>query len=90
MYIVYLIWFLAAYDQLCATDNHTLAVVKMSESYDNLAKALSPLLDEIKVLMGTGALEVGGKTYELEFFLGGDLKVGNATPFCFGSCIILL
>ena len=50
-------------------DNHTLAVVKMSESYDILAEALGPLLMEKKSIV------VEGKTYCLEIIFGGDLKV---------------
>ena len=66
---LFLIWFSAAYDLLCGTDNHTLhAVVKMSESYDNLAKALCPLLDEIESPYGyRSARSCGGKLMNWNF-----------------------
>lgn len=56
-------------------DNHTIAVVNMPEKYDLLATALDPLLSEIKELLALKMVQVGGKSYELEFYLGGDLKV---------------
>eukprot|EP00731_Ephydatia_muelleri_P005768 Em0003g16a len=58
-----------------ADDNHTLAVVKMPESYQLLSETLHPLLDGIQALMASKCIEVGGKVYKLEFYLGGDLKV---------------
>ena len=55
-------------------DNHTIAVVNMPE-YDLLKAALDPLLSEIKELLALKMVQVGGKSYELEFYLGGDWKV---------------
>ncbi|KAL5501990.1 hypothetical protein EMCRGX_G008675 [Ephydatia muelleri] len=60
---------------LSPRDNHTLAVVKMPESYQLLSETLHPLLDGIQALMASKCIEVGGKVYKLEFYLGGDLKV---------------
>ena len=57
---------------LFSIENHTIAVVNMPEKYDLLEAALDPLLSEIKELL---ALKIAGKSYELEFYLGGDLKV---------------
>ncbi|KAL5503593.1 hypothetical protein EMCRGX_G010566 [Ephydatia muelleri] len=59
---------------LSPRDNHTIAVVKMSESHEMLAATLSPVLDEVKDLMKSRKIQVGGTTFELEFYLGGDLK----------------
>ena len=64
----YLVFFLSS-------DNHTIAVVKMSESHEMLAATLSPVLDEVKGLMESRKIQVRGTTFELEFYLGGDLKV---------------
>ena len=60
---------------LFSIDNHTIAVVNMPEKYDLLATALDPILSEIKELLALKMVQVGGKSYELEFYLGGDLKV---------------
>ena len=46
--IVHVIYAVLMYMYL---DNHTLAVIKMSESHDILAEALGPLFEEIKLLM---------------------------------------
>ena len=59
---------------LFSIDNHTIAVVNMPE-YDPLEAALDPLLSEIKELLALKMVQVGRKSYELEFYLGGDLKV---------------
>ena len=47
----------------------------MSESHEMLAATLSSVLDEVKGLMKSRKIQVGGTTFELEFYLGGDLKV---------------
>eukprot|EP00731_Ephydatia_muelleri_P012979 Em0007g289a len=46
----------------------------MPEKYDLLEAALDPLLSDIKDLLALKMVQVGGKSYELEFYLGGDLK----------------
>eukprot|EP00731_Ephydatia_muelleri_P016123 Em0009g547a len=46
----------------------------MPEKYYLLEAALDPLLSEIKELLALKMVQVGGKSYELEFYLGGDLK----------------
>ncbi|KAL5509364.1 hypothetical protein EMCRGX_G004724 [Ephydatia muelleri] len=56
-------------------ESHTIAVVKMSESHETLAATLSPVLDEVKGLMKSRKIQVGGTTFELQFHLGGDLKL---------------
>lgn len=52
-----------------------MAVVKMAECHDMLATTLEPLLEEVKLLMDLQMIEVEGKQYKVELFLGGDLKV---------------
>eukprot|EP00731_Ephydatia_muelleri_P025685 Em0017g768a len=59
---------------LSPRDNHTVAVVKMPECHDILATTLEPLLQVIKLLMESQIIEVEGKQYQVELFLGGDLK----------------
>eukprot|EP00731_Ephydatia_muelleri_P034384 Em0057g16a len=49
----------------------------MPEKYDLLEAALDPVLSEIKELMALKVVQVGGKSYELEFYLGGDLKANS-------------
>ena len=56
---------------LFSIDNHTIAVVNMPEKYDLLATALDPLLSEIKELLALKMVQVGGKSNDLEFYLGG-------------------
>ena len=60
---------------LFSIDNHTIEVINMPEKYDFLATALDPLLSEIKELMALKMVQVDRKSYESEFYLGGDLKV---------------
>eukprot|EP00731_Ephydatia_muelleri_P022103 Em0014g694a len=49
----------------------------MPEKYDLLEAALDPLLSEIKELLALKMVQVGGKSYELGFYLGGDLKANS-------------
>eukprot|EP00731_Ephydatia_muelleri_P039147 Em1147g3a len=49
----------------------------MPEKYDLLEAALDPVLSEIKELMALKVVQFGGKSYELEFYLGGDLKANS-------------
>ncbi|KAL5503588.1 hypothetical protein EMCRGX_G010561 [Ephydatia muelleri] len=68
---------------LSPRDNHTVAVVKMPECHDILATTLEPLLQEIKLLMESQIIEAIGKQYQVELFLGGDLKMS-----CIGSYVL--
>lgn len=52
-------------------DNHVLAILKTTESYDNLDDSLSDLTAEMTKL---SKVKVGGKHYNTEYFLGGDWK----------------
>ena len=53
--------------------------MKISEHHEYLKVALGPLLEETKHLMDTKMVKVDGTSYNLEFFLGGDLKVVTIT-----------
>lgn len=52
-------------------DNYVLAILKTTESYDNLKESLSHLTAEMTKL---SKVKVGGKHYNIEYFLGGDWK----------------
>lgn len=54
-----------------ASGNHSLAILKTSESYDDLALAIEDICAEARDLE---VLTVGGKTYHIQYFLGGDWK----------------
>ena len=51
--------------------NYVLAILKTSENYDNLKESLSDLTQEMSKL---NKVTVEGKTYNIEYFLGGDWK----------------
>lgn len=51
--------------------NYVLAILKTTESYDNLKESLSDLTTERSKL---SKVEVGGKHYNIEYFLGEDWK----------------
>ena len=52
-------------------DNYVLAILKTTESYDNLKESLSDLTAEMTKL---SKVKVGGKHYNIENFLGGNWK----------------
>lgn len=51
-----------------AKGNHTLAILKVSESYDNLAAAIIEEAKDLEILT------VDNKVYQVQYFLGGDWK----------------
>lgn len=57
------------------TVNHAVAAIKVPEEYEALRIALGNIRKEINDLITEGCLQVGDKTVEVEFFLGGDYKV---------------
>eukprot|EP00732_Lithocolla_globosa_P001709 Lithocolla_globosa_v1_NODE_915_length_3086_cov_10.832728.p1 type:complete len:893 gc:universal NODE_915_length_3086_cov_10.832728:2856-178(-) len=61
-------------DNMSSHGTHTIAVVKGSESYDLLAQAFQKPFEQINKLIADKNIEVDGKKFELEFFLGGDYK----------------
>ena len=61
--------------------NHTVAVIKGEESYEAL-ESFKPILDDINNLVQNNKIEKAGKSYSLEFFLGGDYKVYTIQTGC--------
>ena len=51
--------------------HHTLAILEMSEHYDELSASLQDIADEVNDL---SQLELDGEFYQLQYFLGGDWK----------------
>ena len=56
-------------DAISVAGNHSLAILKVPEKYDELHSGLQDLVSE------ASALVVGGETLTLQYFLGGDWKV---------------
>lgn len=54
-----------------ASGNHSLAIFKVAENYDDLAAALQDIISEAKDLE---LLTIEEKVYNIQFFLGGDWK----------------
>lgn len=59
---------------MAAKGNHTIAVVKGKEDYNTLRQSFGDIFKEINSLISKKKIEVGGKSVNLEFFLGGDYK----------------
>lgn len=57
------------------TGNHTIAVIKTSEDYDNLRAGLANVTSTVNELIKVGFIMVNGQKVTLEFYLGGDYKV---------------
>ena len=51
--------------------NHSVAIFKMAETYENLAAALEDICNEGKEMR---SITIDDKRYEIETYLGGDLK----------------
>ena len=51
--------------------NYVLAILKTTESYDNLEESLADLTEEMSKL---NKIKVGGKSSNIKYFLGGDWK----------------
>ncbi len=51
--------------------NHALAILKTSETYDDLKSGLSDLIDEIENLQ---QILYNGKTHDIEYYMTGDWK----------------
>ena len=51
-----------------------LAIVKCGENYSDIEKSLSPLFSEITKMNSENTLLIEDKEYELEIFIGGDMK----------------
>ena len=72
-----------------ASGNYTVAILKVSENYDELASALQDIIQEAKDFE---IVTVDGKTFKIEYYLGGDWKFlavvcGLESATCEHSCI---
>lgn len=59
---------------MSSSGNHTVAIVKGSESYSTLKESFSNVFSEINEAIKQGHITVNDYEYNLEFFLGGDYK----------------
>lgn len=55
--------------------NHSLAILRVSEKYEQLADALEDVCREVAEL---GSIEINGETYVIEYFFGADWKFASA------------
>ena len=70
--------------------NHTFAAVCVQECYETLSVGLKVVMDSINAVIGTASITLDDITYQLEFILGGDLKVIKPVETCSNTHIILL
>ena len=61
-------------DVMSSSGNHTIAIVKGSESYNTLREAFGAVFSEINDTIKQGHIVVNDSQYNFEFFLGGDYK----------------
>lgn len=61
-------------DIMAAKGNHTIAVVNGKEDYSTLKTCFGDVFRDINELVNEKKIEIDGKTFNLEFFLGGDYK----------------
>ena len=61
-------------DVMAAKGNHTIAVVRGKEDYNTLNESFGDVFKDINSLIAEKKIEVGGRSFNLEFFLGGDYK----------------
>ena len=68
--------------------NHTIALIKTTEDYGNMAEALKTVTEDVKTM---STISVNGVTFSVEFFLGADwkflalaigIKSASAKHFC--------
>ncbi|CAC5402564.1 unnamed protein product [Mytilus coruscus] len=52
----------------------TVAIVKSDENYENLKETCKPLFDQLNNLVKNKFVKINEKSYEIEFFVGGDMK----------------
>lgn len=72
-----------------ASGNHTIAILKVNEDYDELAAGLEDVVKEAEDLE---VLTINGRVFNINFFLGGDMKFlaivcGLECATCEHSCI---
>ena len=59
---------------MAAKGNHTITVVKGKEDYATLKQSFGDVFKDINSLISKNKIEVGGKSINLEFFIGSDYK----------------
>ena len=59
---------------MSAGGNHTIAIVKGSESYNTLNESFGMVFNEINNLINEKQITINDSKFNLEFFLGGDYK----------------
>ena len=59
------------------TTVHTVAVLQGAENYELLRDGFAPVLKEMKELITSRFIEGNEQTIGLDFFLGGDYKIGT-------------
>ncbi len=57
------------------TGNHTFAVIRADESYENLSTGFGEVTDDLNALLENPTITIDAVQYRLEFFLGSDYKV---------------
>ena len=55
--------------------NHTVALVMGKEDHETLRESLANVISDVNKLIDAGKINVEGRDFELEFFLGSDYKV---------------
>ncbi|VDI74504.1 Hypothetical predicted protein [Mytilus galloprovincialis] len=60
--------------KLSADEQTVLAIVKTSESYENLSSSLHPVFSEINELYHSGSIQINENIYKIQLFFGGDMK----------------
>ena len=61
-------------DVMSSSGNHTIAIVKGSESYSTLKESFSTVFNDINETIKQGNITVNDSKYYIELFLGGDYK----------------
>lgn len=54
--------------------NHTIALVKTNEDYNNLLASLANVIADVNSLIKQQSIKVGKNNINLQFYLGGDYK----------------
>jgi len=62
-------------DAMSSKGNRTIAVVNGPEDYHTVCDSLKKSLEEINKFIAQKSIDIDGKNYALDFFLGGDYKI---------------
>jgi hypothetical protein len=74
-----------------STDQNVFCIVNCKEDYDHLKLAWKPIVQEINTLYEKASIEVEGKHFDLDIWMGGDMKylqlvLGLRGSLCNYSC----